>query len=231
MDSVPPGPGPNNYNVLSGAQQSASGPYIGPTRVDHFIAFRVDVRPGNSGSPVKHVCGEVIAILTDGDCSSENHYNFGTSVDHPELVDTMTPKVFDDGDAEPTGICADCNQNGIIDWCEVDCQLTGFNVSGCGTADDCNDNYIPDDCEPDRDCNDNEVREIYEVGSPSVPDCNHNGNPDSCDIAEGPTVERRCVDCNETACPTNAKRSNSWAPAVCRMNRASIPGSAAATSN
>ncbi len=60
----------------------------------------------------------------------------------------------------------DCNDNGILDVCEVDCGNPDCaGVGGCGTADDCNDDDLPDDCQ----LNGN--------------DCNANTVPDECDEA------------------------------------------------
>ncbi|HEY3243823.1 MAG TPA: hypothetical protein VGM03_10770 [Phycisphaerae bacterium] len=74
----------------------------------------------------------------------------------------------------------DCNGNGIVDGCEVTCNLCDTlpsgsctpavqafcNVPGCGTAADCNGNLAPDACD---------------VASGSSGDCNANGLPDECE--------------------------------------------------
>ncbi len=60
----------------------------------------------------------------------------------------------------------DCNDNGILDLCEVDCGNPDCaGVPGCGTGDDCNADDIPDDCQL--------------VGN----DCDGNNVPDDCDEA------------------------------------------------
>lgn len=43
----------------------------------------------------------------------------------------------------------DCNENGIIDTCDIDCGESGgvCDVAGCGESLDLNTNCIPDDCE------------------------------------------------------------------------------------
>ncbi|MCK4658281.1 MAG: hypothetical protein KAV82_02060, partial [Phycisphaerae bacterium] len=68
------------------------------------------------------------------------------------------------GDVSP-----DCNSNGILDQCDIDCGETGglCDVPGCGASLDCNTNGIPDDCE------------VPPIGD--GPDCNTNGIPDECD--------------------------------------------------
>jgi predicted outer membrane repeat protein len=45
----------------------------------------------------------------------------------------------------------DCNGNGVLDACDIDCGEPGgpCDVEGCGQSSDCNGNGIPDDCEPD----------------------------------------------------------------------------------
>ena len=95
-----------------------------------------------------------------------------------------------DGDTRPDGLeiaslpSLDCNQNGVLDTCEID-PADGapggpyFCTTG-NCAIDCNNNGIPDECE------------IYEYTSaPGGPyfcpnacaaDCNNNGIPDECDI-------------------------------------------------
>jgi hypothetical protein len=66
----------------------------------------------------------------------------------------------------------DCNDNGILDLCEVDCANPGcFGVGGCGTGDDCNNDDIPDDCQL--------------IGN----DCNANTIPDDCEEASLITIQ------------------------------------------
>lgn len=95
-----------------------------------------------------------------------------------------------DGNLQPDAIeieldpSLDCNQNGVLDRCEIDASSTApggpyFCMTGT-CASDCNDNGVIDDCE------------IYEFssapGGPYFcttgcdPDCNNNGTPDACDI-------------------------------------------------
>ncbi len=69
-------------------------------------------------------------------------------------------------------VTGDCNDNGIIDDCEVDCGNPGCGgVGGCGTADDCNDDDVPDDCQL--------------IGN----DCNANTIPDDCEEDDLITVQ------------------------------------------
>ena len=41
----------------------------------------------------------------------------------------------------------DCNENGIPDECDIDCDLPGCDVPGCGESEDCNTNSVPDECD------------------------------------------------------------------------------------
>ncbi|UCC30706.1 MAG: hypothetical protein JSU86_00210 [Phycisphaerales bacterium] len=79
-------------------------------------------------------------------------------------------------------VIEDCNNNGILDVCEVACDASGLDVvppcasgvppsfcatiAGCGTAADCNGNIIPDDCD---------------IASGFSNDCNLNAIPDECE--------------------------------------------------
>ena len=45
----------------------------------------------------------------------------------------------------------DCNDNDIIDNCDISCEEEGCDVPGCGMSEDCNGNGIPDECERDLD--------------------------------------------------------------------------------
>jgi hypothetical protein len=50
-------------------------------------------------------------------------------------------------------LCADCNGNGLLDVCDLDCSTPGDYCAafGCGQSADCNGNGNPDDCDPDAD--------------------------------------------------------------------------------
>ncbi len=65
-------------------------------------------------------------------------------------------------------LVTECNNNGIVDVCEVNCAaFNGFcNVAGCGQASDCNANVNPDSCD---------------IDSGDSSDCNANGQPDECE--------------------------------------------------
>ncbi len=202
-----------------GIQQTATGAY---TVLDGTkVYYTVDAQTRNSGSPVESVCGAVYAILTNGECGLPTGANIGTAVTHPDLQDALTPG----GTLEPTDVAADCNGNGIKDWCDVSCGPPGgaCQVSGCGGSANCNANLIPDECEPDVDCNVNSVRDSCEVGSPTVPDCNGNGVPDSCDLATEFSADGNCnqiPDECDICVGTETDTNNNWVPdayrACCR---------------
>ena len=91
-----------------------------------------------------------------------------------------------------SGLGQDCNSNGIVDACELDCGSPGgscYGVSGCGTGQDCNTNYVPDDCDISGgyspDCNSNGVPDDCDLRDGTSTDCNTNYIPDDCDISEG----------------------------------------------
>ncbi len=110
----------------------------------------------------------------------------------------------------------DCNQNGILDDCEIaamtasDCDADGIpddcqpgGDSDCdndGESDycellngaaDCNNDAIPDECQWDmNDCDSNGIPDDCQD------DCDGNGIPDACDIANCPMGDLSCIDCN-----------------------------------
>lgn len=83
------------------------------------------------------------------------------------------------GAAETFGpfVVGECNNNGIMDICEIACDQSGAgldcsiwpsfcDITGCGTGADCNGNLVPDDCD---------------IASGFSKDCNVNGIPDECE--------------------------------------------------
>lgn len=93
----------------------------------------------------------------------------------------------------------DCNDNGIVDECDLTCGGSCGAVSGCGSRNDCNANGVPDECDiaacagnPScRACvgGSNHGATCEEPadcpgGACANPndDCNQNGVPDGCDI-------------------------------------------------
>lgn len=73
-------------------------------------------------------------------------------------------------------VVGECNNNGILDVCEIACDQSSAdlaceisanfcNVTGCGTKQDCNLNLVPDECD---------------IASGHSQDCNLDGIPDEC---------------------------------------------------
>ena len=83
-------------------------------------------------------------------------------------------------DCELESIDVDCNQNGMLDVCEIDLGLVE-DCQGDGIPDlcqeDCDSDGLPDDCEPD--CNLNGIPDQCEADYSS--DCDGNGVPDFCE--------------------------------------------------
>ncbi len=69
------------------------------------------------------------------------------------LFRTGTPSTVTGATVGPTPLPPDCNDNGIIDRCDVDCGSAGgeCDVPGCGGSQDCDGNNVPDDCQTDFD--------------------------------------------------------------------------------
>lgn len=85
----------------------------------------------------------------------------------------------------------DCNGNGRVDGCDVNCNATPDCPPPCGNSEDCNANGLPDECETD--CNGNSVPDGCDIGATSD-DCNHNEVPDECD-----------TDCDEDGVPDDCE--------------------------
>jgi len=81
-------------------------------------------------------------------------YNFYFDSNAPPAQSTITLGLFKPGTpAEVTAETigpgmpyADCNNNGIPDDCDIDCDAPGC-IDRCGTSADANDNGMPDECE------------------------------------------------------------------------------------
>ncbi len=124
-------------------------------------------------------------------------------LDYSDLTDIDgEPRVMgcgaDIGSDELTRDDLDCNNNGIIDECEI---LDG-------SAQDCNGNTIPDACDLaagfSRDCNGNGVPDECDIAGGFSEDCNGNGVPDECDT--GPDRDSDCDGINDPDdnCPHTA---------------------------
>jgi len=98
----------------------------------------------------------------------------------------------------------DCNDNGVIDACDISgATSTDFNLNG-----------IADDCEPD--CNVNGFPDDYDIVQGTSFDCNGNTVPDECDTGgggspdcNGNTVPDECeTDCNANLVPDDCDISS-----------------------
>ncbi|MBE7506202.1 MAG: right-handed parallel beta-helix repeat-containing protein [Planctomycetia bacterium] len=76
--------------------------------------------------------------------------------------------ILDICDVTPIGSGADCNSNGVPDDCDI----------ASGTSFDCNTNGVPDDCEFE-DCN----HDCIDDSGQSLDDCDENESADVCEIA------------------------------------------------
>jgi len=126
----------------------------------------------------------------------------------PGLVDTLEAAL-----TGPSLTPPDCNDNGINDPCDVNCDALGgaCNVEGCGGSDDCSGNLIPDECEDDSD-GDN-VPDVCDVcdGFDDALDADGDTVPDGCDVCPGfddlvdpdaDGVPNGCDNCPDTPNPS-----------------------------
>ena len=103
------------------------------------------------------------------------------------LAGSATQNALAEGE-EWHGAGCDCNENGILDVCDLTCAGTAYGCpypgllyqcsyfTGCGQGEDCNSNDIPDDCD---------------IADETSSDTNENGVPDECecDTVESPSAE------------------------------------------
>ncbi len=82
------------------------------------------------------------------------------------------PDDEDLADCDGSPWCSDCNNNGILDVCDID----------DGTSNDANGNGIPDECEDWEDCNNNGLPDHEDISGGVSEDCNDNGVPDECEL-------------------------------------------------
>lgn len=170
-----------------------------------------------------HAGGAVTWTTVDNPIRWSTLYNFRFDANVPPHFENLeaTVGLFEPG--TPTSLPAmtvvpsqgppDCDDDGVEDECELDCNAQGgaCNVPGCGTSVDCNGNGVPDDCELD--CNANGIADECDVpplGSYDVdcngnlvpdgcePDCNSNGIVDECDV---PPLGSYDTDCNANLVP------------------------------
>ena len=84
--------------------------------------------------------------------------------------------------AERTSLLVDCNDNGVLDACEIEADPS-LDCGGDGLLDACepdlNENGVSDDCEAD--CNRNGTPDDVDIATRFSRDCNENGIPDDCE--------------------------------------------------
>jgi hypothetical protein len=89
-----------------------------------------------------------------------------------DIIDCDANGLDDECDVAISPATSDCNNNLLIDSCEIAQGATDINLNG-----------RLDTCEID--CNGNSLPDTYELANNLVPDCNSNARPDSCDVAVG----------------------------------------------
>ena len=141
----------------------------------HFFAWGTRFSPGTlgDGSSFLGCSDDPLPADSDGDGVSD-------AVDNCDLPNPCQEDCDSNGDGDVCDIDAgadDCNENGILDFCE--------------DIEDCNGKFIDDQCDLDAgapDCNDNNILDECEVFLPGV-DCNSNFIPDTCEIADDPSLD------------------------------------------
>ncbi len=99
---------------------------------------------------------------------------------------------FNSGAAYLFQSITDCNQNGLLDTCDL-LAGTSTDINDNNRVDecdpDCNLNQIPDDVDlsngTSSDCNGNDVPDECDIADTTSSDCDGNGTPDECDLAAG----------------------------------------------
>jgi len=82
------------------------------------------------------------------------------------------------------GPVTDCNNNGVLDACEL-------------VGNDCDANGVPDECQPDTDCDNNGIRDLCEEAGRA--DCDGDGATNYCEVAAG------ALDCDSDWIPDNCE--------------------------
>jgi len=117
---------------------------------------------GNINMQLYNACGG--AVVASG-TSTTNNESFTFNNPGPPAVFYLRVYLASDTRADYSmtisGASIDCNLNGLDDSCDINCNLVGCNVPGCGLSDDCNDDQIPDECQlAGNDCDGNLVLDV-----------------------------------------------------------------------
>lgn len=142
-----------------------------------------------------------------------------------------------DGTDIDLGISEDCNDNDVLDVCDLadyatdcngdgvldECTTGGDPLSDCdgdgdsdacelasGASADIDSNGVPDQCDPD--CNGNGLPDGFDLQQLTSQDCNANGVPDECDIASG-----SAADCDGSGVPDSCEVLSGALP-DCNLN-------------
>ncbi len=123
--------------------------------------------------------------------------SLGTAVGLGDKLAVLGAPEQDDGGSNSgaayvVGGLGDCNQNAVLDLCDIDSGTSAdCNHNGApdecdlldGTSDDVNGNAIPDECELD--CDGDGLPDAWEIAQGLETDCNTNTIPDVCDVRNG----------------------------------------------
>ena len=165
-------------SVLVGTQEPQDGSdYVGAAPPGTILLLKWDTTTcsGWDGGP-DTAC---VIAQTTFTATAETMYIVLKCGSWPELVDVAFDNVSVFGASGK-----DCNDNGILDECDI----------AAGTSQDINSNGVPDECEPD--CNENGLPDNWDISQGTSQDCNGNVVPDECDIAAGTSQ-----DCNANGVP------------------------------
>jgi hypothetical protein len=153
-------------------------------------------------------------------------YNFRFDADGPPQSRNATVGLFKSGGTMNAATLAprpagprDCNENGVDDVCDIDCDAPGCAVPGCGNSADCDETGVPDECEID--CNGNGIADICDVGpGGGSTDCTGNGVPDEC---ESDCDEDGTADFCEIVAGTSNDCNHNGAPDGCEITTGAAP--------
>ncbi|NOX57859.1 MAG: hypothetical protein GXP29_03255 [Planctomycetes bacterium] len=155
---------------------------------DTFAEFQTTPRTVDQNTPPDDANVDIIDFeyrMADGNPNQASHFreqspNIGVMDPIIANGETTFPDQYKESDINMLDaigwdfVSGDCNNNTIVDLCEVDCGNPGCGgVPGCGTAADCNADGTPDDCQLNgNDCNANTVPDDCEeaallTGQPS----------------------------------------------------------------
>ncbi len=151
------------------------------------VVESLDFRNENDLVAFTHGRGAFMFQLSPPDCNENGVEDIEDIVNETSLDcnENLVPDECDIAACFPGGaFCGDCNQNGLLDDCELpDCNGNG-RPDDCdillNTSGDCNSDSIPDECGPD--CNDNGTPDVCDILNGVLTDNNANSLADECEI-------------------------------------------------